>query len=104
MKREGRTWRLGNWRAGSLRVGLEAVLPRGVELGEMVERRLTYTSSLPFFTLRRDIKPDNILLDRCGHIRLADFGSCLKLQADGTVSGAPAHRGPPVRGGIRCGT
>lgn len=33
----------------------------------------------------RDIKPDNVLLDVNGHIRLADFGSCLKMNDDGTV-------------------
>ena len=35
--------------------------------------------------VHRDVKPDNVLLERCGHVVLADFGSCLKLNEDGMV-------------------
>lgn len=46
----------------------------------------TIAWSNEIFLVNRDIKPDNVLLDVTGHIRLADFGSCLRVLPDGMVS------------------
>lgn len=76
-------------------------LPEDMAKFYIAEMILAIASIHELKYVHRDIKPDNLVLDVSGHIRLADFGSCLKLGADGTVQsnvavGTPDYISPEI--------
>ncbi|KAL3997956.1 Protein kinase domain family protein [Acanthocheilonema viteae] len=51
--------------------------------------------------IHRDVKPDNMLISKSGHVKLADFGTCLRMGPDGLVKcttavGTPDYISPEV--------
>lgn len=76
-------------------------LPEDMARFYITEMVLAIASIHELKYVHRDIKPDNLVLDASGHIRLADFGSCLKLGPGGTVQsnvavGTPDYISPEI--------
>ena len=51
--------------------------------------------------IHRDVKPDNMLIGKDGHVKLADFGTCVPMLRDGrvrcsTAVGTPDYISPEV--------
>ncbi|KAM4642289.1 myotonin-protein kinase isoform 2-T3 [Discoglossus pictus] len=76
-------------------------LPYEMAVFYLAEMIISINSIHSLGYVHRDIKPDNMLFNRSGHIHLGDFGSCLRLRQDGTVSssmavGTPDYLSPEI--------
>ncbi|KAH9377392.1 hypothetical protein HPB48_008600 [Haemaphysalis longicornis] len=62
------------------------LLPEGDARFYLAELTLAVHALHSLGYVHRDVKPDNVLIDRTGHIKLADFGSAAKLADKKSVS------------------
>ncbi|XP_077534233.1 citron Rho-interacting kinase-like isoform X4 [Haemaphysalis longicornis] len=77
------------------------LLPEGDARFYLAELTLAVHALHSLGYVHRDVKPDNVLIDRTGHIKLADFGSAAKLADKKSLSnrlpvGTPHYVAPEV--------
>uniref|UniRef100_A0AC35UBI3 Non-specific serine/threonine protein kinase n=1 Tax=Rhabditophanes sp. KR3021 TaxID=114890 RepID=A0AC35UBI3_9BILA len=77
------------------------ILPENMARFYMAEMILAVVAVHKLGYVHRDLKPDNVMLQKDGHLKLADFGSCLKIQENGFVQsniavGTPDYISPEL--------
>lgn len=81
-----RSWRDSTWRKSLWLCTLCTPWASSIEVSEPLFVEQIISARIAF----SDVKPENILLDRFGHLKLGDFGSAVALNEDGSfVSLAP---------------
>ena len=66
-------------------------------IGYLHSQNIIYRSNSRIHLISRDMKPENLLLDRDGHVVITDFG--LSKQGNTTSAGAQTICGRNERGG-----
>ncbi len=64
----------------------------------MAEAILAIESVHALGYIHRDLKPDNLLLDRYGHMKLTDLGLCKKVDDNLTMGSTSVHSEGEAKG------